>query len=136
MSGYLLDTNVLSELVRKQPEQAVLRTLRTISADLLYTSAICVTELRYGAVRHPQGTALWTLLSSEVLSRVQILPVGEVEGQRAGDVLADLTRRGQVIGIEDVLIGATALVRGLTVVTRNLRHFDRIQDLHSESWWP
>lgn len=136
MRGYLLDTNVLSELVRKRPEKAVLQTLHTISADALYTSALCVTELRYGALRHPQGDALWSRLSGEVLSRVQVLPVGEVEGERAGDVLADLAQRGELIGIEDVLIGATALVQGLTVATRNLRHFDRIQGLHTESWWP
>jgi len=136
VSGYLLDTNVLSEPVRKRPEKAILQALHRISAEALYTSAICVTELRYGALRHPQGEALWTRLSSEVLTRVHILPVGEAEGQCAGDLLADLARRGEPIGIEDVLIAATAVVRGLTVATRNIRHFSRIQGLRVESWWP
>lgn len=54
---------------------------------------------------------------------------------RAGDLLAALERRGQPIGLEDVLIGATALAGSLTVVTRNLRHFARIPGLAVESWW-
>jgi tRNA(fMet)-specific endonuclease VapC len=52
-----------------------------------------------------------------------------------GDLLAALESRGKSIGIEDVLIGATALVHDLVVATRNVRHFDRIEGLSIESWW-
>jgi tRNA(fMet)-specific endonuclease VapC len=71
-----------------------------------------------------------------VLSRVGILPLGEREALRAGDLLADLEAAGQPIGIEDVLIGATSLVGSLTVATRNVRHFRRLRGLVVESWWP
>lgn len=135
MRGYLLDTNVLSELVRKWPSLAVLERIGSLPREHLMTSSICVTELRYGAARHPHGAALWSRITSEVLTGLQILPVAWDEAERAGDLLAALESRGEPIGVEDVLIGATALVHGLVVATRNVRHFDRIEGLAVESWW-
>jgi len=70
-----------------------------------------------------------------VLSGLQILPLAQEEAEQAGDLLAALESQGKPIGIEDVLIGATALVHGLTVATRNVKHFDRIEGLTVESWW-
>ncbi len=135
MSGYLLDTNVLSEVIKRRPEPGVLDRIRAVPARDLSTSSVCVAELRYGAVRHPSGASLWERIASEVLPRVRVLAVGEAEAIRAGDLLAVLESRGQPVGIEDVLIGATALVGKLTVVTRNVRHFERMPGLDVESWW-
>lgn len=136
MIGYLLDTNVLSEVLKKHPEPRVLERLRSVPDHRLWTSAVCVMELRHGASRNPRRTDLWNRIASELLSRVRILPVGEGAAVRAGDLLAQLEGKGVTIGMEDVLIGATALEAGLTVVTRNIRHFERIPDLAVESWWP
>jgi tRNA(fMet)-specific endonuclease VapC len=66
---------------------------------------------------------------------VKILPLGEDEASRAGEILADLELRGTPVGIEDVMIGATALVGGLVVVTRNVKHLGRIRGLLVENWW-
>ena len=54
---------------------------------------------------------------------------------RSGNLLAKLEGRGEPIGMDDVLIAATALEHGLTVATRNERHVSRIQGLPVESWW-
>lgn len=132
---YLLDTNVLSEVMRKAPNAAVLQRLSDVPARDAFTSVVCVAELRHGAARVAHGTHLWKRIAREVLSRVEVLPLGEAEAVRAGDFLAVLEARGEPIGVEDVWIGATALEHGLTVVTRNLRHFRRIPKLASESWW-
>jgi predicted nucleic acid-binding protein len=136
LSGYLLDTNVLSEVIKKRPEPSVLARLREVAPGSVFTSVVCVTELRYGARRRPGAEVLWERIAREVLSRVRVLPLGEREALRAGDVLADLEASGQPIGIELVLIGATALVGSLTVATRNVRHFRRLPGLAVESWWP
>ena len=130
MSGYLLDTNVLSEVIKKRPEPSVLARLREVAPGSVFTSVVCVTELRYGARRRPGAEVLWERIAREVLSRVRVLPFGEREA------LAGLEAAGQPIGIEDVLIGATALVGSLTVATRNVRHFRRLPGLVVESWWP
>jgi tRNA(fMet)-specific endonuclease VapC len=136
LSGYLLDTNVLSEVIKKRPEPSVVDRLREIHPGSIFTSAVCVTELRYGTRRRPGAEALWERIAGEVLSRVRVLPFGGEEAVRAGDLLAELEAAGQPIGVEDVQIGATALVGSLTVATRNVRHFRRLPGLLVESWWP
>ncbi len=135
MSGYLLDTNVLSEVLKRRPDPKFLDRLRGLPARQLSTSAVCVAELRYGAACDPRGARLWERIASEVLARVRILPLGEAAAIRAGDLLATLEAKRRPIGVEDVLIGATALEAGLAVVTRNVRHFGRIPGLVVESWW-
>ena len=73
MAGYLLDTNVLSELLKKRPEPAVVRALNVIPTEDLFTSSICVMELRRGARRHPGSERLWSRIERDLLSRVRIL---------------------------------------------------------------
>lgn len=99
------------------------------------TSSVCVAELRYGAVRRPDGEAFWARIAQEILPRVRILPLGVPEAELAGDIRAALELRGAPIEITDILIGATALANGLIVATRNLKHFDRVSGLVVESWW-
>ncbi len=132
--SYLLDTNILPEIVRKRPHPGVTQRIGSCRRHQLATSSVCVLELRYGALRGPNGQQLWERITQDVLSQVRILPVGEDEAVRAGEILAHLAADGETIELEDVLIGATALTRGLIMVTRNLRHFSRIPDLAVESW--
>lgn len=136
MSGYLLDTNVISELLRKQPEGRVIERVRATRQEQLATSVVCIMELRHGAARHPRGTMLWARITREVLPLIHMLPFGFEEAVRSGEILADLEGRGEPIGVEEVLIAASALEHGLTLVTRNVRHFSRIRGLAVESWWP
>lgn len=135
MTGFLLDTNVLAEVIKKRPDPGVMERLASVPAKRLFTSAICVTELRYGAVRHHRGDSIWERIEKEILPRLWVLPLATSEALRAGDLLADLASRGAPIGFEDVLIAATALENDLTAVTRNLKHFARIPGLLAEPWW-
>jgi predicted nucleic acid-binding protein len=132
---YLLDTNVLSEVVKKRPSATVIGHLREVPQTALHASVVSVMEMRFGAVRSATGSILWERIRRDVLRRVKILPLGEDEASRAGEILADLEMRGVPVGIEDVMIGATALVHGLVVVTRNVKHLGRIRGLVVENWW-
>lgn len=132
---YLLDTNVLSEVIRKEPNRGLMQRLNEVAPRDATTSVVCVAELRHGAARVAHGALLWKRITRDILSRVDILPLGEAEAARAGDLLATLESQGEPIGVEDVWIGATALEHRLTVITRNLKHFRRIPGLASESWW-
>jgi tRNA(fMet)-specific endonuclease VapC len=132
---HLLDTNVLSEVTKQRPNPGVARRIEAARREDLYTSVVCLMELRFGVVRHPRGKGLWKRLRSEVLSRVVILPLRPSEALLAGEILADLERRGEPIGTEDVLIAATALRHDLTVATRNIRHLSRVKGLRVEDWW-
>lgn len=135
MTRYLLDTNVLSELLRKRPDAALLERVRAIRRADLATSAVCVMELRYGAALHADGARLWARIQDDLLHRLRVVPLSDAAAVRAGDILAALRKRGTPIGLEDVLIGATALEAGLVVSTRNLTHFARIEGLSVESWF-
>lgn len=135
MKGYLLDTNVLSEVMKKRPARTVMQRLAKVPKRALFTSSVCVMELRFGAARAGRIEALWHRIESEFLVRVRVSSIGSREASRAGDILAALEARGETIGIEDVLIAATALENDLVVVTRNERHLARVSGLTIENWW-
>lgn len=131
---YLLDTNVLSELVKKRPNPRLRQKLRGVPSVSLYTASICVMELRYGALRTEQSGVLWSRIHDSIISKLQILPFGYEEALKAGEVLSRLHSEGQPIGLEDVLIGSIALSNNLTMVSANTKHFSRIPGLQVENW--
>ena len=131
---YLLDTNILSELIKRRPRPLFLDRLRQHAAEGIFTSCICVVELRQGSSLRPDKEVFWERIDRQILGRVTILGFGLEESLVAGDLLAHLSRRGELIGLEDVLIGSTALARGYTVVTANVRHFRRLPNLRVENW--
>jgi tRNA(fMet)-specific endonuclease VapC len=135
MRRVLLDTNVISEVLKRRPSPAVVRRLRAVPSASLFTSTVCLMELRFGAARHPSGGALWARIERDVLPLVDVVPFGVEEARRAGDVLADLEAAGTPIGVEDVMIAATALEHRLAVATRNLRHLTRVRGLTVEDWF-
>lgn len=92
-------------------------------------------ELRYGAVRRHGKSELWERVVNDVLPTLRVLPLGLEASLRSGEILAHLESRGEIIGIEDILIGATAVQHQLTVVTRNTRHLERIPELDVVTWW-
>ena len=91
-------------------------------------------ELRFGAQRRPDHELFWRRIRAELLSRVTVLELNDEVAVIAGDLLALLERRGQPIGLADVLIAATAVANGLTIVTANTRHYSRIPNLKVENW--
>lgn len=131
---YLLDTNILSRVIRRKADHAFLERLRRHPPDSLFTSCVCVMELRLGAAQRQDGGALWRRIQAEILSKVQILDFGMEEAMVAGDVIAHLRTMGEPIDVEDIMIAATARTRGFAVVTNNVRHFRRVPGLAVEDW--
>ena len=131
---YLLDTNILSELIRRKPNAHLLAQLGAEPAHNLFTSCICIMELRFGSALREDFEKFWQKITKEIISKVNILPIGEKEGLVAGDILAGLRKTGQIIGLEDVLIAASAITNQYSVVTANTRHFSRITGLQVENW--
>jgi len=131
---YLLDTNILSELIKRKPNAQLLARLSLEPPYTLYTSCVCVMELRFGSALRDDFERFWGKISKEIISRINILQIGEPEVLIAGDLLADLRKTGQIIGLEDVLIAASAIAHRHTVVTGNMRNFSRIRGLQVENW--
>ena len=131
---YLLDTNILSEVLKKRPSPLLIERLVKSPRSSQYTSCICVLELRYGSQRRQDHELFWQRIRAELLSRLTVLGLSENMAVMAGDLLALLERRGEPIGLPDALIAATALDAGLTMVTANTRHFRRVPKLKVENW--
>ena len=120
----LADTNVISELMRRQPHPGALawRDMTDATHGQVTISVITVDEIFYGLLRKPNAALLaWF---DSFIARNQVLDITEVIARRAGEMRGLLATRGQVRSQADMLIAATAQVHALTLVTRNVRDFD------------
>jgi len=131
---YLLDTNILSELVKKNPNKKLIDRLETVPSASLYTASICVMEFRYGTLRMENGADLWAKIQNKIISRLQILNFTYKEALKAAEILYELLSVGRPIGIEDVMIASIALSNRFIVVSGNIRHFSRVPNLPVENW--
>jgi predicted nucleic acid-binding protein len=131
---YLLDTNVLSELMRAHPSPLVEARFEA-EPEELFTSAICVEEIRFGAVIAPPGNRLWDRAEASVFPYVTVLPLDEALAIVAADLRAEWKRRGTPVAYGDGLIAATAKGRNLTLGTRNVRHFAQVTVVRIENWF-
>lgn len=132
---YLLDTNVLSEILRRSPDVTVTRRLHAIALSNLFSSEITRYELRYGAALRPDGEALWRRIVEEVVPLVSWLPVDERVALAAAQLRGVLRKTGHSIDVQDAFIAATALAHNLVLVTRNQRHFEHVSALTLENWF-
>lgn len=131
---YLIDTNILSELIKKNPNSNFIAKLRTIPTDALFSASVCIMELRYGAIKRGDPANLWAKIEQQILPKIRILSFSYKEAMKAGDLIHHLYSIRQPIGIEDIMIASIALSNGLTVVSANIKHFLRIPGLKNENW--
>jgi tRNA(fMet)-specific endonuclease VapC len=134
MAIYLLDTNAISELVR-HPSGPVSVTYRLKENDpesKVLTSIIVACEVRYGIAKNH---SVWLeQRANEVLERVVPAAMTDGADEEYAAVRADLERRGQVIGQNDMLIAAHALALNAILVTDNTSEFKRVKGLRVENW--
>jgi len=128
---YLLDTNIVSDLVRN-PQGKVAEQILNVGEKKVCTSIIVAAELRYGAEKK-QSPRLSAQLQ-EVLGALEILPFERPADASYGSLRAQLERAGKPIGANDLLIAAQALALGYTVVTDNEKEFSRVRQLNLENW--
>lgn len=131
MTRYLLDTNIVSDLVRN-PQGRVTRQIRKVGEALVCTSIIVAAELRYGAAK--KGSPRLAAQLETVLGALTVLPFEAPADAVYGRVRADLERVGRPIGGNDLLLAAQVLALGYIIVTDNEREFARIGDLSRENW--
>lgn len=91
---YLLDTNILSELIKKKRNPFLNSRLGSVASRNLFTSCVCVMELRFGSALREAFETFWSKVTAQILSRVKIPPFGVAEALIAGNLLASLKRTG------------------------------------------
>ena len=133
MIRYLADTNILGYFARHSPGPLQQRMLAAMLKQEVAISVITRAETRYGLAllnANDKRRAAVGLL----LQEYPALPWTSAAADQYGDMAAHLQQSGQAIGAMDTLIAAHALAEGLTLVTHNTRHFERIPGLKLEDW--
>ena len=132
---FLLDTNIVSEILKRAPDAKMVARLNRENPSNLYITAINVFELRFGAARSAKPAALWSRIQRDILNRFQLLHFSDADALAAADLMATAAGGGRVLAIQDLFLAGAAFSRGFTLVTRNQRDFDPIVGLRVENWF-
>ncbi len=130
---YLLDTNMVSYIVKGRSLAASDQLVTLPSNEVAAVSAITVAEIRYGLAKKPEATALKSLMDS-FLASIQVLPWGTDEAEAYGTVRAKLEKKGLTLGNMDMMIASHAIVTRATLVT-NDKAFAQVDELAATVNW-
>ena len=128
---HLLDTNVVSDLVRN-PQGPVAEHIRRVGEAQVCTSIIVAAELRYGTAK--KGSPRLARQLEAVLGALDVLPFAAPADVAYREIRTRLEQVGRPIGGNDLLIAAQAMALGYTIVTDNEAEFGRIEGLRRENW--
>jgi tRNA(fMet)-specific endonuclease VapC len=128
---YLLDTNIISDLVRN-PQGKVAKRIAKTGEDSVFTSIIVAAELRYGCAK-TESRRLRAAVE-DLLAEMEIAPFEAPADTDYGDIRFALEAAGTPIGGNDLLIAAHARALDATVVTANIQEFKRVRGLRVENW--
>ncbi len=129
--GWLLDTNILSDLVRN-PAGRVAERIRQCGETNVRTSIVVAAELRFGAAK--KSSERLTAQLEAILGVIEILPLAQPVDHIYGSIRAALEGAGTPIGGNDLLIAAHAMASDCILVTDNEREFSRVEGLSIENW--
>jgi len=137
--SFLLDTNVVSEWMKPQPNPGVVTWLANVDEDRVFISVVTLTEVRYGIERMPTGSRrrrLENWLQQELPARFdgRILPVDEAVADASGRVAARSEAAGRPMEAIDAFVAATAEVHQLMLVTRNQSDFRAVLKTTMNPW--
>jgi tRNA(fMet)-specific endonuclease VapC len=131
MSRRLLDTNILSDLMRN-PQGVVADRLGKVGAANVCTSIIVAAELRFGAEK--KGSRKLADRIAAILDTLEVLPVSTPAVAAYATIRASLERAGRPMGANDLLLAAQAVTLGYILVTDNEQEFRRVRGLSIENW--
>jgi len=131
MLAYLLDTNIVIDVMKRRP----LEVLETFNAHAtrMAISVVTLAELLHGAEKSARPAANLAVVE-DFASRLEVLPYSAKAAQHYGQIRTALERAGQVIGVNDLNIAAHARSEGLILVTNNVDEFARVPALQIENW--
>jgi tRNA(fMet)-specific endonuclease VapC len=131
VTRYMLDTNIMSDLIRN-PRGSAAKRIERLGEDTVCTSVIVAAELRYGSAR--SGSKRLREAVDELLSEITVLPFDVPADAEYGTIRSELEAAGTSIGPNDLLIAAHAYTSGAIIVTANTSEFKRIRGLKVENW--
>lgn len=131
MTRYMLDTNIISDLIRN-PQGKAARRIAKVGEDTVCTSIIVAAELRYGCAKSGSKKLLSTV--EDLLAEIEVLPFEAPADTEYGQIRTGLEAAGTPIGGNDLLIAAHARATEAIIVTANADEFKRVRGLRVENW--
>lgn len=128
---YLLDTNIVSDLINRGRTSTVSAKLDKVGS-LVCTSIVVAAEIRYGVAK--KGSSLLSKRAEAVLRSIPICPLGDPVDRHYAEIRVHLERRGTPIGPNDLLIAAQCRALKTCLVTANVGEFARVPGLAVENW--
>lgn len=131
MFKYILDTNIVIYVIKRRPIE--LLEIFNERVGRMCISSITLAELLHGVEKSEKQEHNLRQVE-DFISRLDVLEYGEAAAAHYGSIRADLERKGQTIGVNDLHIAGHARSAGLILVTNNLREFERVDGLRVENW--
>jgi tRNA(fMet)-specific endonuclease VapC len=131
LTRYMLDTNIISDLIRN-PQGRAAKRIAKLGEDNICTSIIVAAALRYGCAK--SGSKRLLKAVEDLLGEIDVLPFEVPADTEYGGIRTELEAAGKPIGGNDLLIAAHAYATGATIVTANTAEFKRIRGLNVENW--
>jgi tRNA(fMet)-specific endonuclease VapC len=131
VTRYMLDTNIISDLIRN-PQGRAAKRIAKVGEDTICTSIIVAAELRYGCAKSGSKRLLQAV--EDLLGELNVLSFDVPADAEYGGIRSELEAAGKPIGGNDLLIAAHACATGATIVTANTDEFKRVRGLNVENW--
>lgn len=131
MLKYMLDTNIVIYVIKRRPIEVL--KIFNLHAEQMCVSSVTLAELLHGAEKSAKPEHNLRQVE-DFISRLDVLDYGSKAAAHYGDIRAVLERNGTTIGVNDLHIAGHARSEGLTLVTNNLREFERVTALRLDNW--
>lgn len=131
MLKYMLDTNIVIYVIKRRPLE-VQETFNK-NAGLMCISSITLGELIHGAEKS-ENPARNLRIVEDFVSRLEVMDYDSAAAAHYGEIRSDLEKKGKTIGVNDLHIAGHARSRSLTLITNNMREFERVGGLRLDNW--
>ena len=131
---YIFDTDIYTNVMKKVPSEKLLNRLKKLPRRDQFTTTITIGEVYYGIMKSSNRARLLKVFENVLLPRATILPFGFSAAKKYGDIRSFLEQQGTPLAHADLQIASIALSMKMTIITGNLKHFQRIPQLTAENW--
>ena len=131
---FIFDTDIYTNVIRKIPSETLINRLKKVPRRDQFTTTITIGEVYYGLMK-ANKTRLLKLFEDVLLPRATILPFDFSAAKKYGEIRSFLEKQGTPLAHADLQIASIALSMNMTLITGNLKHFQRVPKLTVESWF-
>jgi predicted nucleic acid-binding protein len=131
---FIFDTDIYTNVIRKIPSETLINRLKKVPRRDQFTTTITIGEVYYGLMKASNKTRLLKLFEDVLLPRATILPFDFSAAKKYGEMRSFMEKQGTPLAHADLQIASIALSMNMTLITGNLKHFQRVPKLAVENW--